>query len=121
MDPTQMVAPSVSPLSHMSHADPVIADQSPPLSSMHRSASADMFSLPHEHHSNLSDDGLMLSEMYSKQNLNIPMPSPGIDDGSLGLPMQDMMGHHTPTEMDDFSMMQYTTIDPANLKAEHSQ
>lgn len=121
MDPSHMVGPSVSPLSHMSHAEPVIADQSPPLSSMHRSASADMFS--HDHPSTFSDDGLMLSDMYSKQNLNMsmPMPSPGMDDGSLGLPMQDMMGHHTPlNEMDEFSMMQYTTIDPSNLKAEHN-
>ena len=117
MDPSHMIPPSVSPLSHMSHADPIIADQSPPLSGMHRSASADIFNLSHEG-SNLSDDGLMLSEMYSKQNLNLPMPSPGMDEGSL-LAMHDISEYHTPRETMDLSLMPYGTIDPNALQADH--
>jgi hypothetical protein len=67
-----MIQPSVSPLSFMSHGDPAIVDQSPPLSMMHRSASADVYSMSHDH-SNVSDDGSGLNEMYSKHSLNLPM------------------------------------------------
>jgi hypothetical protein len=72
-DPGNMIQPSVSPLSFMSHGDPAIVDQSPPLSMMHRSASADVYSMSHDHHSNMSDDGTGLNEMYSKHSLNLPM------------------------------------------------
>lgn len=122
MDPTQMIPPSVSPLSHMSHHDPVIADQSPPLSGIHRSASADMFTMQ-DHPSNLSDDGLMLSEMYSKQNLNLPTPSPGFDNANL-IPMQEMgefnapTEFHTPQEVIDEHMMPFGTVDPNSLKTD---
>jgi len=71
-----MIQPSVSPLSfmsHGSHGDPAIVDQSPPLSMMHRSASADVYSMGHDHHSNISEDGHGLNEMYSKHTLNLPM------------------------------------------------
>lgn len=72
-DPSQMVQTSHSPLSFMSHGDPAIVDQSPPLSMMHRSHSADVYSMSHEHPSNVSDDGNGLNEMYSKHTLNLPM------------------------------------------------
>ncbi|ERF71543.1 hypothetical protein EPUS_00532 [Endocarpon pusillum Z07020] len=117
MDPSHMLPPSHTPLSHMSHQDPVIADQSPPLSSMHPSASADVFSMTHD--SNLPDDGMMLSEMYSKQNLNLGMASPSMDDGSL-MAMADVSEYHTPGETMDMPMMPYGTIDPNSLKAENS-
>ena len=118
MDPSQTIPPSASPLSHVSHGDPVIADQSPPLSGMHRSASVDMFSLGHDP-SAMSDDGLMLSEMYSKQNLNqmhMAMPSPRVDDGNL-MAMHDMSEYHTPRETIDMPMMPYGTVDPNALNA----
>jgi hypothetical protein len=67
-----MIQPSVSPLSFMSHGDPAIVDQSPPLSMMHRSASVDVYNMSHDH-SNISDDGSGLNEMYSKHTLNLPM------------------------------------------------
>jgi len=72
-DAGNMIQPSVSPLSFMSHGDPAIVDQSPPLSMMHRSASADVYNMGHDHHSNISDDGHGLNEMYSKHSLNLPM------------------------------------------------
>jgi hypothetical protein len=117
MDPSHMLPPSHTPLSHISHPDPVIADQSPPLSSIHRSASADMFSMTHE--SNLPDDGMMLSEMYSKQNLNLGMPSPSMEDSSL-MQMHDISEYHTPRETMDLPMMPYGTIDPSSLEAENT-
>lgn len=72
VDHGNMIQPSVSPLSFMSHGDPAIVDQSPPLSMMHRSASADVYSMSHEH-STISEDGNGLNEMYSKHTLNLPM------------------------------------------------
>jgi hypothetical protein len=68
-----MIQPSVSPLSFMSHGDPAIVDQSPPMSMMGRSSSADVYNMSQDPHSNISDDGTGLNEMYSKHTLNIPM------------------------------------------------
>ena len=112
-----MIQPSVSPLSVMSHGDPVIANQSPPLSNMHRSASTDFLSMPQDHHANLSDEGLMLSEMYSKQNLNLPMHSPGIEGSDLGMQM-----HEEPSQddMDMTEMTAFDTIDPSNINSHSS-
>lgn len=68
--------PSASPLSFMS-GDPAIVDQSPPHGALsHRSASADVFHLPHDL-GGLSDDGNGgLNEMYSKHTINLPMHTP---------------------------------------------
>ena len=107
-----MIHPSVSPLSTISHGDPVIANQSPTMSSMHRSASADFLSISHDHHSNMSDDGLMLSEMYSKQNLNLPMHSPGVEGSGLSMHFHEDQNHE---EMDMHDMLSFGTIDPSNL------
>ena len=104
---------SISPLSAMSHGDPVIAHHSPPLANIGRSASADFLSMHDDHHSNMSDDGLMLSEMYSKQNLNLPIRSTaGIDDSAL-----DMSLHEEPLgeDLDMQNVLSYGTIDPSNL------
>jgi len=94
------VGPSVSPLSAMSPGDPVIASQSPPLD---RSTSADLF--PMHDHSAMSDDGMVLSEMYSKQSLSLPVPSPRIDT--------------PPQEMDISKQFQFpSTVDPTNISSE---
>ncbi|EXJ78855.1 hypothetical protein A1O1_09257 [Capronia coronata CBS 617.96] len=110
-----MMANSMSPLSHMGHHDPVIADHSPPLSAMHRSASADMFSMGHHDHTGMMDETLMLGEMYSKQNLNMPMPSPGFDESTMAM-MSEMSDFHTPREHMDMPMTPFGTIDPNNLQ-----
>ena len=83
---------------------------------MPRSASADFLTMSHEH-SNMSDDGLMLSEMYSKQNLNLPMHSPGVDDANLQLHL-----HEEPSseEMDMQAMLSFGTIDPSTLSPENA-
>lgn len=116
VDPSHMIQPSVSPLSCVSHGDPVIAGQSPPLSNMHRSVSNDFLSMSQDHHSNLSDDGLMLSEMYSKQNLNLPMHSPGVDESALGMQFHD---ENSSEEMDIHNMMPFGTLDPSSLSPEN--
>jgi hypothetical protein len=114
-DSTNMPPTSVSPVPHMHHPDPVIANHSPPLHGLARSASADMFSMGHDP-SGMNDDSLMLSEMYSKQNLNMPMPSPGFDDNGM-LSMHDMSDYQTPREQLDMQMTPFGTIDPNALQS----
>ncbi|KAL9610038.1 MAG: hypothetical protein Q9167_005223 [Letrouitia subvulpina] len=112
-----MINPSVSPLSAFSgHGDPVIADQSPPMSHMHRSPSAEFLTISQDHHSNLSDDGFMLSEMYSKQNLNLPMHSPRIEEPGPNMHLQE---ESSSEEMDLSSMVPFGTIDPSSLSPEN--
>lgn len=79
--------PSVSPLSTYSHGDPVIANSSPPMGDMHRSPSADFLGLSQDHH----DQGLMLSDLYAKQNLNMPMHSPNqnLDETEMKFGLQE--------------------------------
>lgn len=115
VDPSNMIPPSVSPLSSVSHHEPMIADQSPPLNGMHRSASADMFQFPHHDHSSaISDDGLMLSEMYSKQNLNMHVATP--EGSTPGMQMYDFSEPQGSSDgMDLPDLMPFETIDPANL------
>lgn len=109
VNPSNMAPPSVSPLSFMSHGDPAIVDQSPPLSMMHRSSSADVYNMGHDHHSNISDDGTGLNEMYSKHSLALPMhshsPSPAFVEQSQA-------------DMDMNQLVQFDTIDPSSLSPE---
>jgi hypothetical protein len=95
MDPSgQMIQPSVSPLSFMSHGDPAIVDQSPPLSMMGRPASADVYGMSQDPHTNNSDDGNGLNEMYSKHSLNIPMQSQSpayVDQVSADMDMNQLV------------------------------
>ncbi len=113
------VNPSVSPLSAYSHGDPVIADGSPPLANMHRSPSADFLSISHDHHSAMSDDGYSLSEMYSKQNLNLPMHSPshGMEDPEFGGHMPE---ESSSEEMDMHNMVSFGNMDHTSLSPEQS-
>lgn len=110
--PGHMIPPSHSPLSHMSHPEPHIAGNSPPINGMHRSASADMFSMGQEHHG-MNDESLMLSEMYSKQNLNMPMPSPSFDENG----MMNFSDFQPSQEHPDMQMTPFGTIDPNALSA----
>lgn len=111
-----MIQPSVSPLSTISHGDPIIAGHSPPLSNLTRSASVDFLGMHHDHHSSLSDDGLILSEMYSKQTLNLPLRSPGMDDSTLHMHLHD---EPSTEEMDMHHLLSFGTIDPSNLSSDH--
>ena len=118
MEHPNLIQPSVSPLSAFSsHGDPVIADQSPPMSHMHRSPSADFLSLAQDHQSTMSDDGFMLSEMYSKQNLNLPMHSPGIDDSGSHVNFHE---ESSSEEMDIHQLIPFGTIDPSSLSPENA-
>jgi hypothetical protein len=109
VDPSNMIPPSVSPLSFMSHGDPAIVDQSPPLSMMHRSASADVYAMSHHEHATMSDDGSGLNEMYSKHTLTLPMhphsPSPAFLEQSQA-------------DLDMNQLVQFDTVDHSSLSPE---
>jgi len=96
------VAPSVSPLSAMGHPDPVIANQSPPLTSLGRDGSADLYQMSHDN--NASDEALSLTDMYAKQSLSIPFRSP-LDDNVDELDMQNLVS--------------FGTMDPSSLSPEN--
>lgn len=98
----------------MGHGEPAIANNSPPMSAIHRSASADMFSMGHD--PSMNDESIMLSEMYSKQNLNLQMPGTPFDENNL-MGMSDMSSDfHTPREHLDLSMNPFGTVDPNSLQ-----
>lgn len=118
-DQASMMASSASPMSHVSQTEPMIANQSPPLSTAPHTSTEDMYSIPADQGTSMADDGLMLSEMYSKQNLNMSMPSPGMDDPSFGLPMHDLQDNHSPANSADYhGMLPFETLDPNNLTNE---
>lgn len=113
-----VMAHSASPLSHVSQAEPTIADHSPQLTTTQRSSPADMYSGPNDP-AIMSDDGLLLSEMYSKQNLNISMPSPTMDDTTFALTLQGLHDQGTPDNNVDFhGMLTFDTVDPTSLGAD---
>jgi hypothetical protein len=96
------VAPSVSPLSTMGHPDPVIANQSPPLTSLGRDGSADLYQMSHDN--NVSDESVLLTDLYAKQSLSLPFRSP-LEDNVDDLDMQNLVS--------------YGTMDPSSLSPEN--
>jgi hypothetical protein len=101
------VPPSVSPLSFANHGDPAIVDQSPPLSMMGRSASADVYP---QHDSAISDDGHGLNDMYSKHTLNLPMH-----------PHSPAYAETSQAEMDMSQLVHFDATEPASLSPESVQ
>ncbi|EEP78469.1 RfeB protein [Uncinocarpus reesii 1704] len=80
---------------------------------------ADMFPVSNDPATSLPDDGLLLSEMYSKQNLNISMPSPPMDDTTFAMTLQGLHDQGTPDNGVDFQgMLAFETVDPMSLGAE---
>ena len=113
------IQPSVSPLSAYSHGDPVIANGSPPMGDLHHSPANDFLTMSQDHHSGMSDDGLLLSEMYSKQNLNLPMHSPNhhLDDSEMKFQMQE---ESSSEELDMNNMVHFNHMDHPSLSPERT-
>ena len=110
------INPSVSPLSSYSHGDPVIANGSPPMGEIHRSPSADFLSMPHDH----QDEGLMLSDMYAKQNLNLPMHSPHhhqLDDSEMKFQLQE---ESSSEELDMSNMVHFGDMHHESMSPERT-
>ncbi|KAE8853058.1 hypothetical protein HRS9122_00050 [Pyrenophora teres f. teres] len=94
-----------SPLPAMSHPDPIIANQSPPLGSFGRDNHGDFHQMSHDN--GMSDEALQMTDMYAKQSLNMPFRSPMMDEHSDDLDMQNLVS--------------FGTIDPSSLSPEHHQ
>ncbi|KAF1847223.1 homeo protein [Cucurbitaria berberidis CBS 394.84] len=96
MGPPPHSAVGNSPMPAMSHPDPIIANQSPPLGSFGRDHHQDVYPM--------SDEAMQMTDMYAKQNLNLPFRSPLMDEN-----------------VDDLDMQSYLTMDPSSLSPEHHQ
>jgi hypothetical protein len=105
MGPPPHSAAATSPMPVMGHPDPIIANQSPPLSSFGRDNHGDVYPMSHEH--GMSDEALQMTDMYAKQSLNLPFPSPLMEENVDDLDMQNMVS--------------FGTMDPSSLSPEHHQ
>ncbi|KAL1953101.1 hypothetical protein VTO42DRAFT_3602 [Malbranchea cinnamomea] len=112
-DQSSIMPSSASPLSQISHTEPAMANQSPPLSTPPQTSTDEMFCLTADSGLTMADDGLMLSELYSKQNLNMSIPSPGIDDPTFGLTVHDFQDSHSPANSVDYhGLLPFEALDP---------
>ncbi|KAF6834054.1 homeobox domain-containing protein [Colletotrichum plurivorum] len=102
-----MIPPSVSPLSFGSHHEPSIVEQSPPLSMLGRSASADIYTQGDSGSCAVSDDGTGLNEMYSKHTINLPMH-----------PHSPAFVEPGQTDLDMNQLVQFDHVDPSSLSPE---
>jgi hypothetical protein len=89
----------------MGHQDPIIANQSPPLSSFGRDNHGDVYQMSHEH--GMSDEALQMTDMYAKQSLSLPFHSPLLEENVDDLDMQNMVS--------------FGTLDQSSLSPEHHQ
>ncbi|KAJ5427859.1 Homeodomain [Penicillium cf. griseofulvum] len=96
-DTSIMGSHAPSPYSSMSPADPLIANHSPPLSSMSHSSS-DIYSFSHDQQTSF-DDSLSMNDMYSKHHINYGVSH---DSPSFELPMHGLSAHPSPG-MGDYS------------------
>jgi hypothetical protein len=100
------IAQSVSPMP-MTHGDPVIANQSPPLTSVGRGGSAELYNMSQE--LGVSDETVSLSDLYSKQHISLPFRSP----------LEQQQDQVNMDELNMQSLVSFDTIDPASLSPEH--
>lgn len=106
---------SGSPLSAMSQHGPIIAHHSPPLSNIHRAASADFLSsltFPEDQNPSPDDDGAILSEMYSKQ-MNLPIRSPiSMHEAQMHSSMKPEESQNSEIDQNVYS---FGTVDPSAI------
>ncbi|KAF9883786.1 hypothetical protein FE257_002816 [Aspergillus nanangensis] len=115
VDSTTLATQAASPYSNVSHADPMIADQSPPLTNMH--TSQEMYGLGNETPSNFTDEGMSMNGMFPKHNMNFSVPtSMGLDANTFDLPIQSLSNHASPGVQGDYqSMTSLENVDPNTL------
>lgn len=96
------VAHSASPYSHVSPADPLIADHSPPLSNMTHTPQ-DVYAFE-EQQPTYADEGLGWGEVFPKQGGNFPVHGLPYDGNSYEVPVHSMPSHTSPG-IDDYQTM----------------
>ncbi|KAF2279965.1 uncharacterized protein EI97DRAFT_369918 [Westerdykella ornata] len=102
--PPLSAASMAAPMPPFTARDPVIANQSPPLTSFGRDGSADGFPMNQEN--GVSEDALQLTDLYGKQTMNLPFRSP-LDEN-----VDDMNLHE---------LVSFGTMDPASMSPENAQ
>lgn len=91
-----------SPYQNVGHADPLIADHSPPLSTMH--PTQDMYGLGHEQQSTFHDDGMGWGEVFPKQSPSFSVPnSIGFEGNNFDIPVHGLS--HTPSLQGEYQSM----------------
>ncbi|KAH8704127.1 putative homeobox transcription factor [Talaromyces proteolyticus] len=110
VDQSKLMDQQPSSMPNVTHADPYIADHSPPLS-MHTTGSGEMFSFGGNQQQGVSEDGLLLSEMYAKHNLN----NFAMDSSKFDFSMHGMSEPQTHNIAGDLAGIQpYEMIDPTS-------
>lgn len=95
---TQAPYPNIGP------ADPLIADHSPPLPSMH--TSSDGYGIGSEQQSTFHDDGMGWGEILPKQSANFAVPNAmGYEGNNFDVPMHGMSAHTSPGLQGEFQSM----------------
>jgi hypothetical protein len=112
VDSSNLGAQSASPYSSVSHADPMIADHSPPLSNMHASQQ-EMYGMGNEHQPNYTEEGMPMNAMFPKHNMNFTVPtSMGLEANTFDMPMHSLSSHTSPGVQGDYQMTSMENVDP---------
>lgn len=90
-----------SPYQNVGHADPLIADHSPPLSTMH--TAQDLYGMGGEQQPTFQDDGMGWGEVFPKQSANFSVPNAIGFEGNNFDPMHGLS--HAPTLQGDYQGM----------------
>lgn len=115
IDSSDMTAHATSPYAAVTPADPMIANHSPPLSTMPHHNAPDMFTIGQDQQPILSDDGTVL---FPKQNANFSVaPAMQIEGASFDLPIHGLPDHTSPGVQGDFQGVTTTldNVDPHAL------
>ncbi|EAW10472.1 homeobox domain-containing protein [Aspergillus clavatus NRRL 1] len=113
MDSSHLAGHTASPYSTVSHADPMIAEHSPPLSNLAHTPQ-DMYGLGSEQQGNFTDDGMVMNGMFSKQGMSYSVPTTiNLEGDTFDLPMQTLSGQASPLLSSDYSGMK--GVDPNAL------
>ncbi|EAU39353.1 hypothetical protein ATEG_00707 [Aspergillus terreus NIH2624] len=115
VDSSTLATQAASPYSTVSHADPMIADQSPPMTNMH--ASQEMYGLSNEHQPHFADENMSMSGMFPKHNMNFSVPTTmDVGGNTFDLPIQTLSNHPSPGVQGDYqSMTPLENVDPNTL------
>ncbi|RAK82649.1 homeobox domain-containing protein [Aspergillus fijiensis CBS 313.89] len=106
------VAHQTASYTSLGHADPMIANHSPPLSNISHT-SQDMYGLNNEHQTSYSDEGMGMNGMYAKHNMTFGVPqSMGLESSAFDLPMQSISGHTSPGVQGEFQSLTLESVDP---------
>ncbi|KAL2821873.1 hypothetical protein BJX63DRAFT_377241 [Aspergillus granulosus] len=101
---------AASPYSTVSHVDPMIANHSPPLTTMSHTPQ-DMYSIGTEHQANYAEDNMSMGGMFKHMNFSVPT-SMGLESNGFEMPMHTMPDHTSPGIQGDYQSLTLENVDP---------